>query len=1756
MKKKIVFILFSVLLMTSIISYMAISKYQSSMKHFEKAGYILSSKKNTLSENKSNAYFFNNDTKYKNRYDETVIFADVNGEKIDVPEASFIHYNDNSIGVLKKAAILNLDEIVNQIPKYYNIFSNTNLQYYNNSYNANNLGKTISFKRFIVKISDKKYLIVSPNLTVYLDGETKTKIDTDYIELSFIDEKVTNIENKDVNYQTIGKEAYVDLGNNMTLNLDNHYVYIGDEAKVSIDQMIIDSSDNIEIQPVEKKTKEEQEDTNNQGTNNTNADDNSDAVEIEGNESEVVESELKVPTADISDLDITANKIEGTIKINDEDSLIVGTVTTKIIENSTGKVIDIIETDEGKYDIDISYNRLMPDTVYNLITTINYQKNDVLYNMDIVQNVFSTSSLGISLEKDYFTNDKIAYKVIFDEYSKVKSCNISIKNTNNEILETRTVTNTLSLEQSILFTGLKSNTKYIILVDNILYDDYIVSDDYSIETSAKTLKEKPSFGNPGFTIDKKNNQFILKLDGVTDKENGIESYKFQIFDKRTMNNGIPVSTVTKSNSSSLEINIDDKTIFRGVGYVYNVVIEFYDNEKYIEYVTPYSADMQIDGKEAPSLSWKETTITHEKIVGTVTIKDPGQIVDLTKPITVIYTNSIGTINQYTTEGSLNIPFNKNNLRANETYTISLYGTVNFQDGNPEVDNYFIGSVSINTKPTNPFNAQLTENNNVLDVFSVNAQLLNNPVADNVLEAKTLTGITFVLHEGQTINGRVVSEIEKIDKNTSEYQSELKEQYYDKSFTINPEFFGVKGKNLIADYYTIEIKNAYDYTDFKNEIGINNNSITVRARDGLPDIINPDDSIIYRFIKNSETDNPDPDLAPDTIVGINYKARYDNSRHSAKAITYKIFENKTDCSLEEGTCKEITSARKTVTIADDGIITEQYEEIGAGTSFYTNDNTIKRGNSYYILFDMDLDLDGDGIAETNIPLENQIYKSKKIQIPKQAPSVLMYPSWTTSSTINIKYQFTDIDNVVKDNYLNLSIKRRNGIETYISKKKLTKDDSFHELTFTGLEEGVLKFYTEDNYYKNNIEPDESHYTDEIHTYINQMFYQEYNPPNLKYHVENKTNRLIIKLEDYAIREDDYNRIAAYNVKISGKKNNQDYTREIKFKQSNEDEIIINLFDISEFMGQTIKVDVSALYDTDLISFDDNSEEETKYYALQKVTQTGRGEYLSVSDNGMLKYTSNIGKSLYEKTNTITAYQFKNVYSNETLEMLKKPVETGLQYNYYDMLSKKIGEKDLTTTNESDRNFAFGELTPGISLMNNKVSRITPMIDSVNISGTIYGNENNLLDIENSKIYIELYNTDELGTAFNLVKTTTCLIDELENGIDINELLPDTYYAVKFFAKVKSGNEYVRTQLYDVDEEDPAKAYIFKTLSGVNISGFTFYYDVKKYNEKNLIFSYNVDRTIGYDKIRYRIKKQVINEDTNEVYYEPVEGLTIPDDSILLKNMKLIIDVSPENNKFEYGNNYLLEVVPISVININGVEQEIELTNNGGEYLFTLPQQKTPFTVIRAKYTEGASEDHRNMTFIVNNYDASKMIVNGEYMIKLLNDQNEDITPSKYVGKHYDIKNYNAEFLMENLDIGNTYTIKVKYRIDEKNNGVDISWRSKNYSVRVLEQGEIDIGDMTVHRTGSNYLELYFSNSFSLTSIDTLNYSIYNTSDGTSINKSILFQPQERNVSGKKIYIQPLEDRITKYGVYYIQTQFLKKNVVIYDDGIEYTYLDSD
>ena len=226
------------------------------------------------------------------------------------------------------------------------------LEYSGGTYTVDNLGKPLNFKQFIVKVSDNKFLIVGDGLKINLDGSHEIEITSKYIELNFVDEKVVTIENKDVKYQTIGKDANIVLGDKLTLNLDNRYIFYENEPKLSIDQMIIDSSDNIEIQPIEEvKEEEDEENLNASEENGSNSEsESSNGVEEEGGsaggtigenvtESEVVESELVLPTADISELEITANKIEGTIRITDKDSLITGGATTTIIENSTGRVV-------------------------------------------------------------------------------------------------------------------------------------------------------------------------------------------------------------------------------------------------------------------------------------------------------------------------------------------------------------------------------------------------------------------------------------------------------------------------------------------------------------------------------------------------------------------------------------------------------------------------------------------------------------------------------------------------------------------------------------------------------------------------------------------------------------------------------------------------------------------------------------------------------------------------------------------------------------------------------------------------------------------------------------------------------------------------------------------------------------------------------------------------------------------------------------------------------------------------------------------------------------------------------------------------------------------------------------------------------------------------------------------------------------------------------------------------------------------------
>ena len=175
---------------------------------------------------------------YKNSFDDTVEFKDTNGEKVKVNETSFVHYSDESISLLKKGVILNLAEVNNEIPKYYNLFEGTVLEYVNGVYYVDNLGKQLKFQAFIVRVSDNKYLLVHDDIKLRFDSEKDIDVKSNYVELSFVEEGIIKVENQEASYQTIAKDAMILLGKDLSLNLDNEYFFYNNEAKINDDGKI------------------------------------------------------------------------------------------------------------------------------------------------------------------------------------------------------------------------------------------------------------------------------------------------------------------------------------------------------------------------------------------------------------------------------------------------------------------------------------------------------------------------------------------------------------------------------------------------------------------------------------------------------------------------------------------------------------------------------------------------------------------------------------------------------------------------------------------------------------------------------------------------------------------------------------------------------------------------------------------------------------------------------------------------------------------------------------------------------------------------------------------------------------------------------------------------------------------------------------------------------------------------------------------------------------------------------------------------------------------------------------------------------------------------------------------------------------------------------------------------------------------------------------------------------------------------------
>ena len=264
MKKYIVIIILIGIILGGVLTYNTIKVEKENNKTFKDSGYVLQS----MEESKQSVerYYFNSNEIYKTKFDKKVVFNNTEGEEVSTNKTNFIHYSDGSISAFTNGVLLDLNNIEADPITYYNIMANDILKKSGENYTISNLDQTLKFKNVIWKIDTNKYIIISDNINLIF-GEEKSNTIKGYVELEYLDNEIVKIYNQETTYQTISSNAYIDLPDEIRINLGKRIVSKSDENKMSLENMVIDSDDNITIVDLDEEEQKQDADANTIGEN-------------------------------------------------------------------------------------------------------------------------------------------------------------------------------------------------------------------------------------------------------------------------------------------------------------------------------------------------------------------------------------------------------------------------------------------------------------------------------------------------------------------------------------------------------------------------------------------------------------------------------------------------------------------------------------------------------------------------------------------------------------------------------------------------------------------------------------------------------------------------------------------------------------------------------------------------------------------------------------------------------------------------------------------------------------------------------------------------------------------------------------------------------------------------------------------------------------------------------------------------------------------------------------------------------------------------------------------------------------------------------------------------------------------------------------------------------------------------------------------------------------------------------------------------
>ncbi len=1543
-----------------------------------------------------------------------------------------------------------------------------------------------------------------------------------------------------------------------------------------------------------------------------------------GNGSENVNN-IKLPVFEIKELNVNTTGVKAKIAVKDEENRLdpSQSFTLQIIENNTGKIAVLAVLDSSQREFDYEYNGLLPNMEYRLQIEASYVVDNTLFKRFFVNKLFITDTLGITISKAYATEKSLAINVKAMEYSKVAGADLQLTDMAGNPIRTNEISLIQAAEAEgceVVFENLLPNTEYRVKVVNIemSYDTSLVAPPEFREETFMTLKRSPVLGTPEVVVNKRSSCFELMLDQVVDLDGAILRYRYEIYEVGYTGQDTLVKTLYNNTNDMIPCYVDDVVIKHGYNYRVRIVAECFDNEKKIEFASAFSDIVSLTGDNFPIVLFEkdDAGTHHDKITGRILINTNGAIltVNPTNPLIIEYKSSKGDVESYQitevptytlidkTKTLYTIPFTEGNLLKADNYIISVYGTIDLNDGAGARKRSLVGSVVVKTDIPASFTAIFSQDADLTSPVSFKLGLADASAVDSsAYEASTIQTITLNLYNGDetaVTSSAPIATYTMVGTEGSNYNSTLgKSIYGTRSVTLTEADFNISASTITSNKYTVEIVSIQDYTKYGNEFIVTNNVKTFSKQATLPnlDYIDKERGLnitpitlanISQYVTDADELRSYEVFNPDIILGYEVSAAYfDNSAQLVQSFLYYVYEEANYTRMPSSQEFYLTNTA----IASKEAVVSEYGGVPKAVFLFGKNEALQmsRGSKYVFTYRAKLkqtDSTGAALYFPEMVDSKVVIRSATANAPYQKPVFRFYP-WSSNTNNAIwKYYINapDTEAIASDFLITGGTLSSDSRIPKLNRYNTSTDKV--ELNINSLSQGAvysvsIRTRQYKAIYKDVIDNSLiSQYHDRIYDFHNSdgtaMRFE------MKDDTEYNRYRIDVTVAD-ADSMDQLSRLVCLKVGVYDTLSNLLKTITVPLENLTGTQAVAFLYytSLEDYFSKTLYYKVTAVYDTGISGFDGATDGSAR--ALQILPRTTRGNYITlnytnsalfedVSGNAKSSYFG-ISKVDYQLPTITMDYQSRIILSYSSKININSD-ESGARLQNLsgqpNITLKKLQEVSLQTTSGAEYvSYSLTSMTPTVNLNNGAALTIYTTISSARVDWILegHGAKMDLHEIKDNKFYMELFRISATS-----IKEPTGRIFETEvikgdntYTTNINELSSNTKYGVQiYYIDSRTGARVYPINAYKPTASPASNIYYFTTSDSVVVEAdpaVPVTYIANAYLDKYLQIKYGLNQTLGFD-IQYSLVKK---KGTNYVVMLSSKELSdrgiIRTPAVNREKMTEQFRLLPGQVYWQEGGktvyfpfnqkDYYLCIKPVSESN------PLDELGNPIYIQLDIPELNTPF------YNIKTIPDNNKVTFQVSVVDIGRVMVGGHYKVKVLNSAGEDITPTAYKNVTYSITDP-LSVVMDSLPANDYAVLKLYTVYDMKNTGLtedgtiladirDITYDNLDTAgyLKISSSGYplstkgYDLGTVQIAQSSVDLARVYFTNAVNLNKIRFIRYVVIN-GGGVNYSYSEMFSPQP--ASGTNSYYYELSHRFATTGVYQIQIRFYDESMNKLDD----------